>query len=159
MLNRYLQYPWKHRRYCCLTWWKDGGYNFGVWLCIVLGLTLLLCCVMFSWIGSGRFHCRDLSGGFCGAVVYNWDWQVAFGIVLAAFGCWQPLVVGKYRLLLFPHLYLLYFSYIFLYLVYSMIILNLIMHTTATPDGWGEDHTKWLHNYKLSSYPLIIQKN
>ena len=65
-------------------WVFKGGY----WLCGILGLPLLLFGSQSIRIGAGSFHWGDLSGGFCGLGVERWDWQVDFGIMLAAFGCW-----------------------------------------------------------------------
>ena len=67
---------------------KYGGWKGGGWLCGVLGLPLMFCDGRSSRIGAGSFYCGDLSGGFCGEGVERWDWQVAFGVVLATFGCW-----------------------------------------------------------------------
>ena len=68
---------------------KYGGWKGGGWLCGILGLPLMFCAGRSSRIGAGSFHCGYLSGGFYGAVVERWDWQVDFGIVLAAFGYWD----------------------------------------------------------------------
>ena len=115
------------------------------------------------WGGGGgaadKLRIKSEAGGFCGTVVERWDWQVAFGILLDAFGCWDLGVGSLWRwgnlgYCYFPQLYLLSFSSLWLALVYAMMILNLSMHTTGTPGG-GE-HVKWLHNYNCPSYPLTI---
>ena len=51
--------------------------------------------------------------------------------------CWQPLAADNYWILILPHLNLLYFSSLWIALVYAMVILNPRMHTTATPGGGG----------------------
>ena len=65
----------------------------------------------------------------------------------------QPLAVGNSWLLLFPHLYLLFFSSLWLALVYAMMILNLSMHTTAK----GSQHYPNNPPVRLIS-PLPVQK-
>ena len=61
-----------------------------------------------------------LTGGFWDSVGCLW---------LLGPWYWQPLAVGNYWLLLFPHLYLLSSSSLCLAIVYAMMILNLSMHT------------------------------
>ena len=63
-----------------------------------------------------------LTGGF---------WDIVGCLWLLGPWCWQPLAVDKSWLLIFPQLYLLSFSSLWLALVYAMMILNLSMHTTA----------------------------
>ena len=77
------------------------------------------------WRGSGEMR---LTGGFWYSLVYLW---------LLGPWCWQPLEVGNSWIFLLPHLYLLYFSSLWLALVYAMMRLNSIMHTTGTPGGGG----------------------
>ena len=94
MLKSYWQHPWKHGRYLCQTLWKDGGYKDGVWkvggwLCGVLGLPLMFYVGRYRRLLAGSFHCGDLSGGFFGTGEEKWYWRVDFGVVLAAFGCWD----------------------------------------------------------------------
>ena len=69
-----------------------------------------------------------LKGGVWVSVGYLW---------LLVPWCWQPFLVGYYCLFLFLYLYLLYFSSLWISLVYAMMILNMIMHTTGTTVGGG----------------------
>ena len=64
----------KARKIFCLTRWKDEDAKDlvckgGDWLCVFLGLLLLFFGGRSSYIGVGSFHCGDISGVFCGAVV------------------------------------------------------------------------------------------
>ena len=70
-----------------------------------------------------------LTGGF---------WDSVGCLSLLGPWCWQPLAVGNSWMLLFPHLYLLSFSYLCLVFVYAMMRLNPSIHTTGTPGGGGE---------------------
>ena len=97
------------------------------------------------WHGSGEMILKD---GF---------WDSAGCFWLLGYWCWQPLVVGNSWILLFPHLYLLCLSSLWLALVYAMMRLNMSIHTTAIRGGGGDrEHVKLLHNSNCPSYPLII---
>ena len=69
-----------------------------------------------------------LTGGF---------WYSVGCLCLLGPWCWQTLAVGNSWLLIFQYSYLLYLSYIWLALVYSMMILNMSTQQTATPGGGG----------------------
>ena len=84
----------------------------------------------FMWRNSGEMR---LTGEFWDSVGCLW---------LLGPRCWQPLAVGNSWLFIFPHLYLLSFSSIWLALVYAMMILDPIMLTTVTPGGGGERELK-----------------
>ena len=51
--------------------------------------------------------------------------------------CWHILAVKNCLILLLPHLYLLSLSYLWIDLFYSILILNMSMHTTDTPGVGG----------------------
>ena len=122
---------------------KYGYWKGGEWLCGVLGLPLLFCGGRSICIGAGIFHCGDLSGGFWSGSgemrLTGGFWDIVGCLWLLVPWCWYPLVMGNYWLLLLPHLYNLYLSSFWIALFYAMMILNLSMHTTATPgEGEGE---------------------
>ena len=78
MVKSSWQHPWIDGRDFFLTWWKAGGDKYGGWkdggwMCGVLGLPMLLYDGRSIHIGSGKFHCGDLTGCFCGAGVERWD--------------------------------------------------------------------------------------
>ena len=85
----------------------------------------------FLWRGSGEMR---LLGKFWDSVGCLW---------LLGPWCWQTLDAENSWLLILPHFHLLYFLSIWLALVYAMMILNLIMHTTGTPgEGEKRKHVK-----------------
>ena len=85
----------------------------------------------FLWCGIGEMI---LTGGFLDSVGCLW---------MLGPWCWQPFVVGNYWIFLFPNFYLFSFFSLWLTLVYVMMILNMIMHTTVTPGrGNGGGHVK-----------------
>ena len=69
-----------------------------------------------------------LTGGFYDSVGCLW--------ILGPWCC-HPLEVGTSWLFLFPHLYLLNFSSLWIAFFYAMMRLNPSMHTTGTPGRGG----------------------
>ena len=156
MLRSSWQHPWKNGRDLCQTWWKYGGDKDGGWkgeglLCGVLGLTMMFCGGRCIWIGAVSFHCGELFGGFCGAGVQRWDWKVDFGIVMAAFSCWDLGVGSLWRWGNLGYWY--YHNCTSCLSPLSGLPLSIqrwysIWSWTQQPHQgvWGREHVKWLHN-------------
>ena len=110
-----------------LTVWRFGPANAVLWWQVqpdrVRQIPLWRPYWRFLWHGSGEMR---LTGGF---------WDIVSCLWLLGPWCWKPLAVGNSWILLFPHLYLLFFSSIWLALVYATMIQNLSMQTTGTPEG------------------------
>ena len=147
---------------CCVVVGPDNKYvvcKGGGLLCGVLGLPLLFCSGGSSRIGAGVSHCGYPSGGFCGAGVERWDQQVAFGVVLAAFGFWVLAAFCGRELLAVAIPTLIHIVFLLSLAcpcLWNDDIKSEHAHKRHTRVGGGGEHAKWLHNYNFPSYPLII---